>query len=113
NAKTYTSSSWVAYLNHYLPLLHKEIHINIQKSQAQQQKYYNRNSKTKESFLERDMVLKIKIKDQWKFSEPKFSGPWKVVRITNEEKTAFLLEDASPESRKRKHKAKKTTTANI
>lgn len=111
--KTYSSESWITYLNHYIPLIHQEMHVNIQKSQQQQQHYFNRNRKTKESFAEGDRVLKIKMKDNWKFAEPKFSGPWKIVKITNEDKSAFILEDVSEDKRKRNHKIKRTTTANI
>lgn len=50
--KTYSTEAWLTYLNHYLPLVFEKIHINIQKSQQQQQQYFNRCRKTKESFLE-------------------------------------------------------------
>ncbi|KAI8062932.1 hypothetical protein BDF21DRAFT_347527 [Thamnidium elegans] len=45
--KTYSSEQWINYLNHHIPLLHENIHINIQKSQVQQKKYFNRNRKVK------------------------------------------------------------------
>ncbi|KAI9329304.1 hypothetical protein BD770DRAFT_334093 [Pilaira anomala] len=111
--KTHTSESWITYLNHYLPLLHKEVHSSIQKSQEQQKKYYNKNRKAKEVFAEGDVVWKVKMKDTWKFAEAKFSGPWKVVKVLNEDKSAYKLEDLSVDKRKRNHKEKRFTTANI
>ncbi|KAI8330688.1 hypothetical protein BD560DRAFT_298622, partial [Blakeslea trispora] len=38
----HTTKTWITYLNHYIPLLHKEVKQNILKSQARQQKYFNR-----------------------------------------------------------------------
>lgn len=37
----YQAEDWIAYLNHYLPIIHKDIKLSIQKSQENQQKYYN------------------------------------------------------------------------
>lgn len=88
--KTYSSEQWVTYLNHYIPLIHQDIHINIQRSQIQQQKQFNKNRKQKESFFVGDQVLKIKMKESWKFSEPKFSGPWKIIGIKNKDGSAFF-----------------------
>lgn len=104
---------WHKYLNHYIPLVHNDVHRNILKSQEQQQKHFNRNRKEKNSFAEGDEVYKIKMKDTWKFGEAKFTGPWKIIKIMNEDSSAFLLEDCSEDNRKRKHKSKKTTTASI
>ncbi|KAI9004302.1 hypothetical protein CLU79DRAFT_687720, partial [Phycomyces nitens] len=42
NMQSHTTKTWIAYLNHYLPLLQQNIRVNIQKSQEQQQKYYNK-----------------------------------------------------------------------
>jgi hypothetical protein len=77
-----------------------------------QQLYYNRGRKEKNDFVVGDRVLKIKMKDHWKFPNPKFTGPWKVIEITGKNKDAFKLEEIS-ETRSRKYKQKKTTTANI
>lgn len=107
----YQAEEWIAYLNHYLPILHKDIKLNIQRSQANQQKYYNRNRKEKESFVAGDKVIKIKMKDHWKFGEPKFSGPWKVIKSTSKNNDAFLLELL--DNSKAKRNIIKTTTANI
>ncbi|KAI9465960.1 hypothetical protein BDB00DRAFT_731862, partial [Zychaea mexicana] len=40
--KTHTTETWIAYLNHYLPILHKKVHNNIQKAQERQKRYYDR-----------------------------------------------------------------------
>ncbi|KAI7849197.1 hypothetical protein BDC45DRAFT_412660, partial [Circinella umbellata] len=39
--KTHNSESWVAYLNHYIPLIHEKIKNNIQKAQQHQKHYYD------------------------------------------------------------------------
>lgn len=110
---SYTTEAWINYLNQYIPVLHAEIHQNIQKNQEQQQRYYNRSRKEKELFAVGDRVLKIKMKDSWKFSEPKFTGPWKIVKsLSKEENNAFVLE-LEQDQRKRNYKDKKTTTANV
>ncbi|KAI9310418.1 hypothetical protein BX666DRAFT_1813497, partial [Dichotomocladium elegans] len=41
NSKTHTTETWVAYLNHYLPVLHDSIRSNIQKAQDRQKRYYD------------------------------------------------------------------------
>lgn len=110
--KTYTTESWLAHLNHYIPILQNNIHSNIQRSQKLQQHYYNRGRKEKNEFVVGDIVLKIKMKEQWKFPNPKFSGPWKIVAITSPANDAFKLEEVN-ETRSRNYKLKKITTANI
>lgn len=110
--QSHTAKTWMAYLNHYIPLLHVDIRANIQRSQELQQRYYNRGRKEKEEFFVGDIVLKIKAKDHWVFPEPKFDGPFKIIAITSKNKDAFRLEEIN-ESRSRNYKAKKTTTANI
>lgn len=105
---TFTSKSGISYLNHFLPLLHQDLKQNIQRSQQQQQKQYKKHRKKEENFDVGDSVLKIKMKEAWKFSEPKFSGPWTILKITNAEKTAFLLGEATVQGRKQRN-----TTANI
>ncbi|KAI8329790.1 hypothetical protein EDC96DRAFT_418352, partial [Choanephora cucurbitarum] len=40
--KTYTAESWYHHLNHYLPILHNQIKVNLQTSQERQQKYFNK-----------------------------------------------------------------------
>ncbi|KAI7846750.1 hypothetical protein BDC45DRAFT_452999, partial [Circinella umbellata] len=39
--KNHNTESWITYLNHYLPILHHQVKLNIQKSQARQKKYYD------------------------------------------------------------------------
>lgn len=108
---TYQAEEWIAYLNHYIPIIHDDIKINIQRSQANQQKYYNRNRKEKEKFEIGDQVIKIKMKEHWKFSEPKFSGPWRIIKPTSKNSDAFKLELI--DNSKAKRRIIKTTTANI
>ncbi|KAI7846612.1 hypothetical protein BDC45DRAFT_415767, partial [Circinella umbellata] len=40
--KTYNASSWLAYLNHYIPTIHEQAKTRIIAAQKRQQKYYNR-----------------------------------------------------------------------
>lgn len=108
---SYKAEEWIAYLNHYLPIIHEEIQVNIQLSQQNQQKYYNRNRKEKEKLEVGDKVIKIKMKDNWKFSEPKFSGPCRIVKPTSKNDDAFLLELI--DNTKSKRNIVKNTTANI
>lgn len=68
--------------------------------------------KEKELFKEGDMVLKVKLKDNWKFGEAKMTGPFKIIKI-NKRKNACTLEDISNKDSKRKRKAAITTTANF
>lgn len=110
--QSHTAKTWMAYLNHYILLLHGDVRANIQKSQQNQQKYYNRRRKEKEIFSIGDVVLKIKAKDQWNFPEPKFDGPFRIIGFISKNKDAYKLE-AIEESRSRKYKSKKMTTANI
>lgn len=109
---TYTTKAWLAHLNHYIPILHNNIRANIQRSQKTQQHYYNKGRKEK-VFQVDDIVLKIKMKDTWKFPEPKFTGPWKIVEVTGKNNDAFKLELVQENRTKRQYKKKKTTTANI
>ncbi|KAI9490041.1 hypothetical protein BDB00DRAFT_746628, partial [Zychaea mexicana] len=40
--KSHNAETWIAYLNHYLPVIHEQAKKNIQASQEKQQRYYNR-----------------------------------------------------------------------
>jgi hypothetical protein len=51
------------------------------------------------------------MKEHWKFAEPKFTGPWKIIKSTNKNNDAFLLELIDNSQSKRN--IVKTTTANI
>lgn len=53
------------------------------------------------------------MKDTWKFPEPKFTGPWKIIEVTGENYDAFRLDPIDESRSKRQYKNKKTTTASI
>ncbi|OBZ81348.1 hypothetical protein A0J61_10603 [Choanephora cucurbitarum] len=75
NPTNHTTKQWIQYLNHYIPILYMDVKANIQKSLDRQQRYFNKNRKQKEEIKIGDKVLEIKMKEQWKFAEPKFTGP--------------------------------------
>ncbi|KAI9493041.1 hypothetical protein BDB00DRAFT_743132, partial [Zychaea mexicana] len=39
--KSHNAETWIAYLNHYLPVLQGQIKANIQKAQLRQKRYYD------------------------------------------------------------------------
>ncbi|KAG2224453.1 hypothetical protein INT45_010519 [Circinella minor] len=83
STKTHTTETWISYLNHYLPILHQQVYSNIQKAQERQKKYYDRGRHEGKMFQVGESVLKIKPKETWRFPNPKFTGPWTILKIIN------------------------------
>ncbi|KAG2222657.1 hypothetical protein INT45_013471 [Circinella minor] len=89
--KTHNSESWVAYLNHYIPLIYEKSKNNIQKAQQRQKHYYDLKHRKRPIFQVGDLVLRILPKENWKFPNPKFSGPWHITKYNNAAKTSYSL----------------------
>ena len=106
DSSQHNTKTWIAYLNHYIPLLHQEARNNIQKAQERQKKYYDRGRMQRPAFQINDLVLRIKPKETWKFPQPKFSGPWKVSKVNNKMGTSYTLVSTND-------KRTRTTNANV
>ena len=89
--KTHNSESWVAYLNYYIPLIREKVKNNIQKAQQRQKHYYDLKHRKRPIFQVGDLVLRILPKENWKFPNPKFSGPWRITKHNNAAKTSYSL----------------------
>ncbi|KAG1127688.1 hypothetical protein G6F38_013668 [Rhizopus arrhizus] len=91
NLSSHNSKTWFSYLSHFLPIIHNNVRQNLQQSQERQQRYFNKNRKEKETIKVNDEVYKVKMKQEWKFPKPKFTGPW-IVKEINKDGSSFKLE---------------------
>ncbi|KAG2219770.1 hypothetical protein INT45_008601 [Circinella minor] len=77
----HNTQPWIAYLNHYLPIIHEQAKKNINTAQIRQQKYYNKGRLPERKYKVGEQVLKVIPVESRHFPKPKFSGPWKIIKI--------------------------------
>jgi hypothetical protein len=92
--KTYEARTWMDYLNKHLPVIHQEAISNIQKAQQRQKQQYDKRSGKPITFNKDELVLR-KNNEKTSFPKLRWTGPWKIIKATNETKTAYLVKHAT------------------
>ncbi|OBZ67992.1 hypothetical protein A0J61_11904, partial [Choanephora cucurbitarum] len=95
--KTYETEAWAAYLKNQIPLIHGRALKNIEKAQVKQKRAYNKGNRVKYDYNIGDLVARKNLEKSG-FPKERWSGPWVVVAVNNEECTAFKIRKQQDDS---------------
>ncbi|KAG0758386.1 hypothetical protein G6F17_010803 [Rhizopus arrhizus] len=91
NPKTYATQQWSNFLNKEIPIIHARALENIMKAQEQQVQQYNKKTRELVKFKVGDLVLRKNHSKMMSFPKERWTGPWKVLEVTNRTGTAYRI----------------------